>query len=77
MHALNHTESECSVFLSLNKNNETEQLEKEVQQYATFVNTVKSVIEAVAPALLSMFLGVWSDTHGRKPLIVWPLFGKF
>ncbi|KAJ0174070.1 hypothetical protein K1T71_010216 [Dendrolimus kikuchii] len=75
VHSLNHTESECSVFLSLKKNNETQHLENEVQQYATMVNTVKSVIESLAPALLSMFLGVWSDTYGRKPLIVWPLFG--
>lgn len=73
LHALNHTEEECHVFMSLNKNNETQQLEKEVQEYATFVSTVKTIIESLAPAVLSMFLGVWSDTYGRKPLIVWPL----
>lgn len=61
----------------MNKNNDTQSLEKEVQKYATVVGTVKSIIEAVAPAILSTFLGVWSDTHGRKPLIVWPLFGMY
>lgn len=77
VHGLNYTESECSAFLLLNTHNETQSLEKDVQEYATFVITVKGVLESVTPAILSMFLGVWSDTHGRKPLIVWPLFGKF
>ncbi|KAG6456780.1 proton-coupled folate transporter [Manduca sexta] len=75
VHALNYPRDECKVFLSLDKNNETQRLEKEVQQYATFIMTVKGIIESLAPAVLSLFLGVWSDTHGRKPLIVWPLFG--
>lgn len=48
-----------------------------MQQYATFVSTVKSVIESVAPAIMSLFLAVWSDTHGRKPLVVWPLLGEY
>lgn len=77
MHSLNYPEDECRVFLSLDKNNQTHELEAEVQKYATTVSTVRSVIEAVVPAILSCFLGVWSDTHGRKPLVVWPLFGKY
>uniref|UniRef100_A0A2A4JNQ2 Major facilitator superfamily (MFS) profile domain-containing protein n=1 Tax=Heliothis virescens TaxID=7102 RepID=A0A2A4JNQ2_HELVI len=75
VHALNHTEDECRPFLSPDKNNQTHGLEAEVQKYATVVGTIRSIIEAVVPAILSFFLGVWSDTHGRKPLIVWPLLG--
>ncbi|XP_075980871.1 putative peptidoglycan muropeptide transporter SLC46 [Anticarsia gemmatalis] len=74
VHSLDHSREECKVFLSLEKNNQTE-LENEVQKYVTTLSTVRSVIEAVVPAILSLFMGVWSDTHGRKPLIVWPLFG--
>ncbi|CAB3234916.1 unnamed protein product [Arctia plantaginis] len=74
VHALGYTKEECAVFLSLEKNNETD-LEKEVQKYVTTLSTVRSVIEGVVPAVLSLFLGVWSDTHGRKPLLVWPLLG--
>ncbi|CAH2267017.1 proton-coupled folate transporter-like [Pararge aegeria] len=75
VHSLNHTQEECKVFLSPVKNNGSHQLEEEVQKYATFVSMVRTVIESLAPAMLSLFLGVWSDTHGRKPLVVWPLFG--
>lgn len=74
VHSLDHTPEECSFFLSLSKSNKTE-LEQDVQKYVTTLSTVRSVIEALVPAVLSLFLGVWSDTHGRKPLIVWPLFG--
>lgn len=77
MHSLHHSVDECKIFLAPEKNNETRSLEEEVQKYATFVQTVKTVIESIVPAVLSMFLGVWSDTHGRKPLVVWPLFGEF
>lgn len=46
-----------------------------MQGYATFVLTVKTVMESIGPAIMSLFLGVWSDTYGRKPLIVWPMLG--
>lgn len=77
VHSLNHTVEECRFFLAPERTNETTKLEEEVQKYATFVQTVKIVIESIGPAILSMFLGVWSDTHGRKPLVVWPLLGEF
>ncbi|XP_068620712.1 probable peptidoglycan muropeptide transporter SLC46 [Battus philenor] len=75
VHSLNHTEEECKDFLSPIRSNSTKWLEKDVQRYATFILTVKTAMEAVVPAVLSMFLGVWSDTYGRKPLIVWPILG--
>ncbi|XP_059060801.1 proton-coupled folate transporter-like isoform X1 [Achroia grisella] len=75
VHSLNHDVDECRGFLSPVQTNETNHLEEEVQKYVTYVSTVITVIESLGPAFLSLFLGVWSDTHGRKPLIVWPLFG--
>ncbi|XP_072942912.1 probable peptidoglycan muropeptide transporter SLC46 [Epargyreus clarus] len=75
VHSLNHSHEECKIFLSPAKNNMSQELEDEVQSYATFVTMLKTTIESVAPAILSFFLGVWSDTHGRKPLITWPLLG--
>lgn len=77
VHALNYTEYECKPYLSPIKSNETANIEEEVQRYSTYVSTVKIVLEYLFPAFLSLFLGVWSDTYGRKPLIVWPLFGEF
>ncbi|XP_034835659.1 probable peptidoglycan muropeptide transporter SLC46 isoform X1 [Maniola hyperantus] len=75
VHSLGHTEEECKPFLSPIKTNDTAGLEEDVQRYSTYISTVKMVLEYICPAVLSMFLGVWSDTYGRKPLIVWPLFG--
>ncbi|XP_064073712.1 probable peptidoglycan muropeptide transporter SLC46 [Vanessa tameamea] len=75
VHYLNYSVAECEPFLSPVKTNATAQLEEEVQKYSTYVTTVKMVLEYVFPAFLSLFLGVWSDTYGRKLLIVWPLFG--
>lgn len=75
IHALGYTKEECKVFLSLEKKNETD-LEQEVQKYVTTLSMVRSVIEGVVPAVLALFVGGWSDTHGRKPLLVWPLLGK-
>lgn len=77
IHALNHPESECKGFLSVDRTNETISLETEVQRLTAFVTTAKSVTEAVVPAFLCMFLGAWSDKHGRKPLIIWPLLGEY
>lgn len=76
VHSLDHSVDECKGFLSPDKTNATKPLEEEVQKYVTYVSTVKTIIESLAPAFLSLFLGVWSDTHGRKPLIVWPLLGE-
>ncbi|XP_045501793.1 proton-coupled folate transporter-like isoform X2 [Colias croceus] len=76
VHALNYTEAECRPYLSPIKNNETSHLEAEVQKYATLLITVKMILEAVVPAFLSFFLGAWSDTYGRKPLIAWTILGS-
>ncbi|XP_013187573.2 probable peptidoglycan muropeptide transporter SLC46 isoform X1 [Amyelois transitella] len=75
VHSLHYSVEECRPFLSPERTNDTKHLEVEVQKYVTYVTTVKTIIESLGPAFLSLFLGVWSDTHGRKPLIVWPLFG--
>ncbi|CAH2042464.1 unnamed protein product, partial [Iphiclides podalirius] len=75
VHSLNHSKNDCKGFLSPTKANNTQQFEVEVQKYEAFVSMAKLIIESLAPAVLSLFLGVWSDTHGRKPLVVWPLLG--
>ncbi|XP_068620175.1 probable peptidoglycan muropeptide transporter SLC46 [Battus philenor] len=75
VHALNHSEVDCEGFLFPSKANISQHLEEEVQKYETLVSMVRMTFESLAPAILSLFLGVWSDTHGRKPLVVWPLFG--
>ncbi|KAJ2948402.1 hypothetical protein O0L34_g7640 [Tuta absoluta] len=75
LHALHNEEKDCSAFLAPERSNISSTVETEVQRYMTLVSTVKSVIESIVPAIMSFFLGAWSGTHGRKPLVVWSLFG--
>ncbi|XP_046995516.1 proton-coupled folate transporter-like [Schistocerca americana] len=35
----------------------------------------KTLLETLLPATLTLFLGPWSDRHGRKPLLLFPLIG--
>ncbi|XP_047996809.1 proton-coupled folate transporter-like [Leguminivora glycinivorella] len=74
VHSLDYSKDVCRGFLSPDNTNDTHEIEEEVQKYATFFQMVSS-IQAIFPAVLSLFIGAWSDAHGRKPLIVWPLFG--
>ncbi|XP_063830514.1 probable peptidoglycan muropeptide transporter SLC46 isoform X1 [Ostrinia nubilalis] len=74
-HTLGHTVGECHTFLEPDSMNHTQELENEVQKYVTMVNAAQTVIAAVVPAALSLFLGVWSDKYGRKPLLVWTFLG--
>lgn len=77
VHSLHFSEEQCSLlYVPGEKSNETKFIEEEAQKYTTIVTMIRSMIEAIFPAVLSLFLGVWSDTHGRKPLLVLPLFGK-
>lgn len=77
IHVKHYTASECKIFLSPDKTNVTKHIEEEVQTYTIYINVVRDIIESLVPAVLSFFMGAWSDTYGRKPLIVWPLLGKF
>ncbi|XP_047997283.1 proton-coupled folate transporter-like [Leguminivora glycinivorella] len=56
---------------------EAKDLETEVQSEASILVTSISVFSSIMPAVLAVFLGSWSDKYGRKPLVVWPLFGLF
>ncbi|CAG9123828.1 unnamed protein product [Plutella xylostella] len=74
---LNYTDIKCDLLYSQNKTDEAKELECEVEAKTTILIMTLSVICGIIPALISVFLGSWSDRHGRKPLIVWPLFGQF
>lgn len=49
--------------------------EKMVQSYVTTLNMYKLLIESLVPAILAFFIGPWSDTYGRRPLMMAPLIG--
>ncbi|XP_012270846.1 proton-coupled folate transporter-like [Orussus abietinus] len=71
----------CRVTLAINKteclvlhqNSSSEMafsIEAEAQPRVSIILMVKSLIESMLPAFLSLFLGPWSDKYGRKPLLV-------
>ena len=70
----------CMIEFGLNKENCTGSFnastEKIVQPFVAKISMVKSMIECVVPAILSFFVGPWSDKNGRKPFLLLPLAGK-
>ncbi|XP_073953476.1 probable peptidoglycan muropeptide transporter SLC46 [Choristoneura fumiferana] len=71
----NYTKEDCNGFLLPDKTNATHMLEEDVQKHVTQILMVITIIRTIVPVILSLFVGEWSDHHGRKPLIMWPLFG--
>lgn len=41
-----------------------------VQQRTATLVMIRSMVDTFFPSLLSLFIGPWSDTNGRRPLIL-------
>lgn len=48
-----------------------------VQPHASVLLMGKTLIGAIFPAIMSLFLGPWSDLNGRRLLLIVPLSGKY
>ncbi len=46
-----------------------------VQSYVSGLNIYNSIINCVPSIFFVLFLGPWSDAHGRKPLMILPTAG--
>jgi PCFT/HCP family folate transporter-like MFS transporter 1/3 len=75
MFPLNATK--CDMLVYKIDTQEARDLEKVLEPRVTVLLMYKTVIESCIPVILSLFVGPWSDHHGRKPLILWPMFGMF
>ncbi|XP_046743013.1 proton-coupled folate transporter-like [Diprion similis] len=64
----NHTE--CSILRTNASSSEAIHVEAEVETHVSMIVLAKSLIESVLPAILSLFLGPWSDRAGRRPLLL-------
>ncbi len=69
-------QSECVLLGTQNATNETAAIEKLVQPYAAKFFMAKTIVESLLPALVSLFIGPWSDKFGRKPVIVTTFVGE-
>lgn len=49
---------------------DSKDLETKVQPFVAHYLMVKVIIEALIPAVMSLFVGAWSDKHGRKKVIL-------
>lgn len=69
----------CNVVLKYGAKNCTEPIsefvEDKVQPVTANINMIKQMIEAFIPALLSLFIGPWSDENGRRPFLLLSLAG--
>lgn len=75
MFPLNATK--CDVLVYKIDTQEARELESVLEPHVTLLQMYRTVIESCVPVILSLFVGPWSDHHGRKPLILWPMFGMF
>lgn len=73
MFPLNATK--CDMLVYKIDTQEARELEAMLEPHVTILQMYKTVIESCIPVILSLFVGPWSDHHGRKPLILWPMFG--
>lgn len=69
--------TECILLGTPNSTNETQTIERLVQPYAAKIFMARTLIESIIPALVSMFIGPWSDKFGRKPVIVSTFVGEY
>uniref|UniRef100_A0A1B6FAS2 Major facilitator superfamily (MFS) profile domain-containing protein n=1 Tax=Cuerna arida TaxID=1464854 RepID=A0A1B6FAS2_9HEMI len=69
----------CLVVLDFNVSNCTDPVSPDtqglVQEHVADVSMARTMIEAFVPALFSLFIGPWSDTNGRRPLMLLSVAG--
>ncbi len=66
----NQTKNETSL-----QNLSGEELINAVQVYVSQLETYMAIITNIPSIFFILFLGPWSDKHGRKPLLIVPMIG--
>lgn len=74
---LNQDEDDCRQLGSENATEQIQLLEEMIQPYASKIQMTRTMVESFLPAILSFFIGPWSDKFGRKPVLLSSLFGFF
>ncbi|KAH8284796.1 hypothetical protein KR054_001181 [Drosophila jambulina] len=66
---LEYNATECEPFLGTNRASDKAKA-SQVQEYASTITMASSIIESTVPAIVSLFLGPWSDKFGRRPILL-------
>ncbi|KAL3279996.1 hypothetical protein HHI36_017504 [Cryptolaemus montrouzieri] len=74
---LGYSSSTCDAMSNRNVSGYTEEQEMQVQKLVSKMVAIKTLVPGIFPVCLIIFLGAWSDRHGRrKPLILAPIVGE-
>lgn len=71
-----HFQQKNSVCGSQSLNKSMEQLEKQVQSYASYVHLGIVMFSALPSIVITLFMGGWSDKVGRRPALIVPVLGS-
>lgn len=74
---LNINKTECLLLHENSSSAEALKIDAQVQLKASLILMIKSIVESIIPALLSLFLGPWSDIYGRKSIILSGYIGRY
>ncbi|XP_044580332.1 uncharacterized protein LOC123262241 [Cotesia glomerata] len=69
-HTLVINKTKCDIFHTNTSSNDAQLLQEIVQPQTSYIIMTKSLFENIFPTLLTLFVGPWSDKHGRKPFLV-------
>ncbi|XP_037954829.1 tetracycline resistance protein, class C-like [Teleopsis dalmanni] len=73
-----HSAEDCKPLLGvIQETNTSKKIEDDVQPYVSNILLAKSLITALIPAILSLFVGPWSDKFGRRFVILATFSGYF
>ncbi|OXU19987.1 hypothetical protein TSAR_001737 [Trichomalopsis sarcophagae] len=66
----------CTILYENSSSDAAKALQEIVQPHTATLLVLKSSIETLFPTIIILFLGPWSDTNGRKPLVTFPFIGS-
>ncbi|XP_017092504.2 probable peptidoglycan muropeptide transporter SLC46 [Drosophila bipectinata] len=68
---MKYNATECEPFLGTDRaSDQVKKIEGQVQEYASTITMISTMMESAVPAIVSLFLGPWSDKFGRRPILL-------
>lgn len=73
---MSYNETDCAKLGINTTDNATNELEKEVEPIANYINMTMDLVTLIIPCILCIFVGAWSDKKGRRPILILTLTGN-